>query len=91
MRSDEGITRRRFIAGAICPQCSEIDKLQCWEEAGIPHRACVRCGYQEAMTVTSAAPVLPAGRLEPWAPVKKDIGQPLTFMPKSSRRSENDI
>ncbi len=46
MMSDEGIVRRRFIAGAICPQCGELDKLQCWEEAGIPHRACVRCGYQ---------------------------------------------
>lgn len=91
MMSDEGIARRRFIAGAICPQCSELDKLQCWEEAGIPHRACVRCGYQEAMTVTSTAPVLPAGRLEQRAPATKDIGQPLIFMPRSSLRTENGI
>lgn len=43
------ITRKRFIAGAVCPACSEQDKIQMWEEDGVPHRECVACGYADTL------------------------------------------
>ncbi|MDP3816624.1 YheV family putative zinc ribbon protein [Pseudomonas sp.] len=41
--------KKRFIAGAVCPACSEMDKIQMWDEAGVPHRECVACGYADTL------------------------------------------
>jgi uncharacterized metal-binding protein (TIGR02443 family) len=43
------ITKRRFIAGAVCPACSEPDKLMMWNEDEVPHRECVACGYSDTL------------------------------------------
>ena len=43
------ITKRRFIAGAVCPACSEPDKLKMWTEDNVPHRECVACGYTDTL------------------------------------------
>lgn len=42
-------TTRRFVAGAVCPRCSEMDKLVVYNEAGKDFRECVACGYKEEM------------------------------------------
>ncbi len=39
------ITPKRFIAGAICPSCKEMDKLVMWSENNLPHRECMACGF----------------------------------------------
>ena len=42
---------KRFIAGAVCPRCAEMDKLRMYSnEQGEQQRECVRCGYQDVMT-----------------------------------------
>jgi hypothetical protein len=43
------VSKRRFIAGAVCPACSELDKIQMWDEDGVPHRECVACGYADTL------------------------------------------
>ncbi|KII37852.1 YheV family putative zinc ribbon protein [Pseudomonas fluorescens] len=43
------ITKKRFIAGAVCPACSEPDKLMMWNEDSVPHRECVACGYSDTL------------------------------------------
>jgi uncharacterized metal-binding protein (TIGR02443 family) len=43
------VRKRRFIAGAVCPACSEMDKIQMWDENGVPHRECVGCGYADTL------------------------------------------
>lgn len=43
------ITKRRFIAGAVCPACSEMDKLMMWSVDGVPHRECVGCGFTDTL------------------------------------------
>jgi uncharacterized metal-binding protein (TIGR02443 family) len=43
------ITKKRFIAGAVCPACSEPDKLMMWTEDTVPHRECVACGYSDTL------------------------------------------
>lgn len=42
-------TTRRFVAGAVCPRCSEMDKLVVFNEEGKDFRECVACGYKEEM------------------------------------------
>lgn len=41
--------KKRFIAGAVCPACSEGDKIQMWDVDGVPHRECVACGYADTL------------------------------------------
>lgn len=42
--------QKRFIAGAVCPKCSEMDKLVMYKnEEGRDVRECVACGYRDVM------------------------------------------
>lgn len=41
--------KRRFVAGAVCPRCSEMDKLVVYTEDGKDFRECVACGYKDEM------------------------------------------
>lgn len=41
--------KKRFIAGAVCPACSEMDRTQMWDVDGVPHRQCVACGYADTL------------------------------------------
>ena len=38
-------TRRRFIAGAVCPQCAKMDKIVVDLDTDTRH--CVACGFAE--------------------------------------------
>lgn len=40
---------KRFIAGAVCPRCGELDKLRTWSDDVKEYRECVSCEYQDAM------------------------------------------
>ena len=42
-------TAKRFIAGAVCPACSEMDKIQMWNVDGVPNRERVACGYADTL------------------------------------------
>lgn len=49
MNADKKV--KRFIAGAVCPRCSQMDKLIMFvNEQEHQVRECVRCGYQDMMT-----------------------------------------
>jgi len=39
--------QKRFIAGAICPQCHLMDKIVVYTMNERPIAECVRCGYQQ--------------------------------------------
>jgi uncharacterized metal-binding protein (TIGR02443 family) len=41
--------KKRFIAGAVCPACSEMDRIKMWDVDGVPHRECVACGYADTL------------------------------------------
>jgi uncharacterized metal-binding protein (TIGR02443 family) len=43
------VTQKRFIAGAVCPACSEPDKIKMWNVGSVPHRECVGCGYADTL------------------------------------------
>jgi uncharacterized metal-binding protein (TIGR02443 family) len=42
-------SKKRFIAGAVCPACSAMDTIKMWDEDGTPHRECVSCGYADTL------------------------------------------
>lgn len=37
----------RFIAGAICPRCSAMDRIRVFNEDGKDYRECVDCGFKQ--------------------------------------------
>jgi uncharacterized metal-binding protein (TIGR02443 family) len=44
---------KRFIAGAMCPRCSELDKITMHHtDDGRQVRECVACGYTDAISDT---------------------------------------
>lgn len=45
---------KRFIAGAVCPECREADKIYIYlDENQTKWRACVNCDFLESMGGTS--------------------------------------
>ena len=38
---------KRFIAGAVCPSCGQLDKLVMFWQDERQVRECVRCGYSD--------------------------------------------
>ncbi len=55
--------RRRFIAGAVCPRCAQMDKIVV--NLDTDQRECVACGFSEARpgdrADTPAAPLQQTG------------------------------
>lgn len=48
---------KRFIAGAVCPRCAEMDKIMMYttdDEQQV--RECVACGFTDALTKEPQAP-----------------------------------
>ncbi|MFT2110439.1 YheV family putative zinc ribbon protein [Marinomonas sp. 2405UD68-3] len=57
---------KRFIAGAICPRCSGMDKIRAWrnDDEEKQFRECIECGYtDEQSTVIQEQPVEVATRV----------------------------
>ncbi|GAB3370389.1 hypothetical protein GCM10027567_03870 [Spongiibacter taiwanensis] len=41
---------KRFIAGAVCPKCAEMDKTVLYRVSELEQvRECVRCGFKESI------------------------------------------
>ncbi|WMC09941.1 YheV family putative zinc ribbon protein [Oceanimonas pelagia] len=50
--------RKRFIAGAVCPQCQSADTMMLYMEHGVEKVECVHCGHHQSQAeekVASAA------------------------------------
>ncbi len=53
-------TKRRFIAGAVCPKCKQIDKTIVVERAkDRKTRQCISCGFDEPAPSISFSQELP--------------------------------
>lgn len=46
--------KRRFIAGAVCPRCSEMDKIVNYRLGGKNYRECVACGFKDEIRLQSS-------------------------------------
>lgn len=54
-KPDEGkkALKKRFIAGAVCPRCSEMDRIVNYQENGKNYRECVSCGFKDEIRLQS--------------------------------------
>ncbi|GAA0854959.1 YheV family putative zinc ribbon protein [Aliiglaciecola litoralis] len=43
-------TKKRFVAGAICPKCKAMDTIMLFFENNIEKLECVQCDYHEVQT-----------------------------------------
>jgi len=73
-------TTRRFVAGAVCPRCSEMDKLVVYNQEGKDYRECVACGYKEEMHFKPVARELET-RVNQSEDDKKDAVQVINILP----------
>lgn len=74
--------KRRFVAGAVCPRCSEMDKLVVYNEDGKDFRECVNCGFKEEMRFKPAAQELET-RVNVSAEEKQEQVQVVKIMPSN--------
>jgi len=59
MSADLRNTKRRFIAGAVCPRCSEMDTTVMYRLDGVEHRECVSCDFSERANFAQSTKELP--------------------------------
>ncbi|WP_086934307.1 YheV family putative zinc ribbon protein [Agarilytica rhodophyticola] len=45
--------QKRFIAGAVCPQCAAMDTLIMFKENDEEYRECVDCGFKDKLIFKS--------------------------------------
>ncbi len=52
--------RKRFIAGAVCPRCGQMDRLVSYRPAedAAPVRECVACGFTERLQLEQPVPLV---------------------------------
>lgn len=72
--------KRRFVAGAVCPRCSEMDKVVVYSENGKDYRECVACGYKDEMHFKPVARELET-RVNQTEEDKKDAVQVINILP----------
>ena len=73
---------KRFIAGAVCPRCAQIDKLMMYKQDGKDFRECVSCDFKDEMRFTSNRQELQT-RVNTSDNVKRDQTQVLTLEPSN--------
>ncbi len=76
--------KKRFIAGAVCPRCSAMDKLMMYKEEGKDFRECVSCGFKDEMRFKQQARELET-RVNIPEQVKKSETQVLTLDPNGNK------
>lgn len=42
---------KRFIAGAVCPRCSAMDRIVMYKKDGADYRECVDCGFHDQLHI----------------------------------------
>ena len=72
---------RRFIAGAVCPRCGEMDKLVIYKKDGDDFRECVACGFLDKRHIQPAPKELET-RVNKTQQEKQHETQVLQFPPK---------
>ncbi|GAB2201851.1 YheV family putative zinc ribbon protein [Sessilibacter sp. MAH4] len=42
---------KRFIAGAVCPKCAQMDRIVMYKKDGGDFRECVECGFNDELHI----------------------------------------
>ena len=70
---------KRFIAGAVCPACEQLDGVRMWKVEEVQHRDCVHCGYGD--TLNAQGNVELPTRVSSSAAPKPAVSQAMQFFP----------
>ena len=68
--------KKRFIAGAVCPKCNEMDRMvleigDAFDEKDLQRRRCVSCGFSEDYTPSeNRYDSIPKGKREKITPTR---------------------
>ncbi|MBB3063653.1 YheV family putative zinc ribbon protein [Microbulbifer rhizosphaerae] len=62
-KNSEKPVKKRFIAGAVCPRCGEMDRIVNYRREGRNFRECVACGFEDEIRLQSA-PRVPGTRVD---------------------------
>ena len=89
---------KRFIAGAVCPECRALDRLVLETRAGAngdeeEWQRCVACGYQVPRPGASSAPVgVPRGKperaVQPSSKIESQTVKIMDLQPKLDAQDE---
>jgi len=60
--------KKRFIAGATCPDCGAQDSIRVWQQDGVWQRECVHCGHYSRLDE------------QPPSPAPQSLTQPIKFV-----------
>ena len=82
-------TKRRFIAGAVCPRCSEMDKIVMYREGDTDFRECVSCGYKDEMRFQQQVREL-GTRVNVTEEEKRSETQVLNFEPLTGGKKQDE-
>ncbi len=59
----EATRKKRFIAGASCPECQAMDSIMLFAENGVEVMECVECGHQQRQADAPAQKQAGAGQI----------------------------
>lgn len=57
--------KKHFIAGAVCPQCKNIDKIVIFREADSQIMQCVECHFSQSQSFLASSQNLTASEKNP--------------------------
>jgi len=69
-KPDKKAGRKRFIAGATCPQCGVEDRVYVLTQANAQSRHCNDCGFSEDLDALADKPVVEETSVASWQPIK---------------------
>ena len=75
-------TTKRFIAGAVCPRCSEMDRIVMFSDDDGSYRECVSCDFFEKLPDEPEPTAQPQTRVT--RPLEKDPNVQKVVIFKSS-------
>ena len=75
--------KKRFIAGAVCPSCKQIDKLVIYRVDDETYRECVHCGFKESQSASLVQEELPTRVNQ--EPIKQDNVDVVKFVPSKNK------
>ena len=78
---------KRFIAGAICPRCAEMDKIVMYEVDEVQFRECVACGFKDKQGEEREGSEIPT-RVNQAQPETVKV-EPVVFFRSSSDKDED--
>ncbi len=72
---------KRFVAGAVCPRCGQLDCIRMYRDEEREYRECVRCDFEDSQRLDGAPePAELETRVNRAKPVLDPGERPLRFV-----------